>query len=497
MTKDIRIIYIVSIIAIVAFLGMQFYWLYNRYQYSVLEYTETITEQVIEANNEYSRYRDSYVNKEWAGKGYRNMASYSMGYETDGLGNRHHVVSVTAWRFQPWRVLGVDLQKNISDAEAQYAFQLARNSRYDEIDSISVSVPVDDSPGEASIWSAAEAVALEFKNPFDPCGIDSVLTRHGLDAEVKLAKSNNIEWQHNAKTNTSIFNPTVTITLPYSPLEKKCVIVSLAVPTSHILQNMWETLVIVAIISILLIFCLLWQFRIIFRLDRMDKMRNDFVTTMVHELKRPVSTLKMCVSGLRNKDMIADTDIREELLIEATDGLDLLSTYFSKMRDLAFNNSEQIPLNCEKIVLPRLIETVISKTTVPTGKEVSFNIDMDDNIEIFADKTHISNVLINLIENAIKYSGDEVVITIGAAIGNDGTISIRVSDNGNGIPKVDLRKLFTRFFRGNAAKTDIPGLGLGLAYVKLLVEAHGGIISVTSHTGGLQKGTQFIIRIPQ
>ena len=272
---------------------------------------------------------------------------------------------------------------------------------------------------------------------------------------------------------------------------------SLAVPTSHILQNMWETLVIVAIISILLIFCLLWQFRIIFRLDRMDKMRNDFVTTMVHELKRPVSTLKMCVSGLRNKDMIADTDIREELLIEAKDGLDLLSTYFSKMRDLAFNNSEQIPLNCEKIVLPRLIETVISKTTVPTGKEVSFNIDMDDNIEIFADKTHISNVLINLIENAIKYSGDEVVITIGAAIGNDGTISIRVSDNGNGIPKVDLRKLFTRFFRGNAAKTDIPGLGLGLAYVKLLVEAHGGIISVTSHTGGLQKGTQFIIRIPQ
>lgn len=111
MTKDIRIIYIVSIIAIVAFLGMQFYWLYNRYQYSVLEYTETITEQVIEANNEYSRYRDSYVNKERAGKGYRNMASYSMGYETDGLGNRHHVVSVTAWRFQPWRVLGVDLQK--------------------------------------------------------------------------------------------------------------------------------------------------------------------------------------------------------------------------------------------------------------------------------------------------------------------------------------------------------------------------------------------------
>ncbi len=497
MAKDIRIIYIVSIITIVAFLCMQFYWLYNRYEYSIREYQGTVTENVQEAMNDYYRYRDNHVSKEWSGKAYRNLSQYSMGYQTDEAGKRHHIVSVTAWRFKPWRVLGVDADTPLSDAEVQMALQLVRESRGGEIDSVYVSEAADDSPNEAATWSAAEAVAVEFKNPFVVSGIDSLLAKRGIDAQVTLANTAKIEWERTIKINSSIFNPTVTIIIPYSPLEKKSVEIRCAVPASHLLHKMYGTLVIVVLISILLIVCLLWQFKIIFRLDRLDKMRNDFVSTMVHELKRPVSTLKMCVSSLRNHEMMADPEIREEILIEAKDGLDLLSTYFSKMRDLTFNNSEQIPLSCETIVLPQLIDAVICKMTIPTGKQITFDVRGNDDLEIFADKTHISNVLINLIENAIKYSGEAVKVTISATKNSNGSVSICVGDNGNGIPQADLGKIFSRYYRGSAASTDIPGLGLGLAYVKLLVEAHGGTISVNSKTNGVQKGTQFLINIPQ
>ena len=139
----------------------------------------------------------------------------------------------------------------------------------------------------------------------------------------------------------------------------------------------------------------------------------------------------------------------------------------------------------------------MKKIALPPDKKVSFNVEMDNDIEIFADKIHLSNVLINLIENSIKYSGERVDIVINASKYGDGSVSINVGDNGNGIPESDRNKIFTSFYRGGMAKTDIPGMGLGLAYVKLLVEAHGGSISFESHTHGEEKGTKFIISIPQ
>lgn len=297
MAKDIRIIYVVSILAIIAFLCMQFYWLYNRYEYSIQEYNGIVTEKVQKALNDYYRYRDNHVSNEWSGKGYRNLSQYSMAYETDESGNRHHIVSVTAWRFRPWHILGIDPEKSLSDNEVQTALQLCRKSLYSEVDSVYVCEAVDDAPNEAATWSAAEAVAVEFKNPFEVSGIDSLLTMQGIDAHVSLLNTPKIEWNENVKINSSFFNPTVTITIPYSPLEKKSVAVKCEVPTSHLLYDMWGTLIISVLISVLLIVCLIWQIKTIVKLSRLDNMRNSFIATMIHELKRPISTLKMCVSG--------------------------------------------------------------------------------------------------------------------------------------------------------------------------------------------------------
>ena len=101
--------------------------------------------------------------------------------------------------------------------------------------------------------------------------------------------------------------------------------------------------------------------------------------------------------------------------------------------------------------------------------------------------------MVNLVENAMKYSGQEVRISAGASE-KDGFVKLKINDDGNGIPAADLKHIFRRFYRGKASAGDQPGMGLGLAYVKLLVDAHGGDIYVESSEG---IGTCFTITLPQ
>ena len=271
----------------------------------------------------------------------------------------------------------------------------------------------------------------------------------------------------------------MTVTCPINPLS--------------VLPDIWHTLLISLIVSVLLILCLVLQFSTVLKLSRLDRMRNSFITTMIHELKRPISTLKMCVSGLDNERMMSDSDVRKELLSETRNALDNLSAYFSKLRDITFNNVEQIPLNIRSINLCELFETVASATVCPVGKRVDISNNIDKTLEVSADRSHLYNILNNLVENAIKYSGTSVEINADAAEEN-GKVELHISDTGNGIPSGDLKHIFKRFYRGKAAAAKQPGMGLGLAYVRLLVDAHGGDITVESTEG---KGTCFTIIFPQ
>ena len=108
---------------------------------------------------------------------------------------------------------------------------------------------------------------------------------------------------------------------------------------------------------------------------------------------------------------------------------------------------------------------------------------------------HLANIVCNLLENAVKYSVEAVTIRIDYQMREDGTVQITVTDNGIGITKADQRYVFDKFYRSETVKDkSIPGIGLGLSYVKLLVEAHGGTITFESTEG---QGTTFTIIIPQ
>ena len=185
----------------------------------------------------------------------------------------------------------------------------------------------------------------------------------------------------------------------------------------------------------------------------------------------------------------------QRILASSHHELDNLTSYFSKLRDITLSDSTEIPLVKSRFSLSELIEKCIGKQNIPADKDVKMEIAAVNDVEAWADRMHLANIICNLLENAIKYSREAVTIRIDYRKREDGMVQFTVADNGIGIEKADQRYVFDKFYRSESAKDKaIPGIGLGLSYVKLLVEAHGGSIGLDSTEG---EGTTFTILIPQ
>lgn len=490
MEKKIKTLYILSIIAIMAFLGMQTYWLYARLSYSLQEY-ETHAQEVIEKTlAEYNRLRLQSSPKEKQIKTIHTVNNLNT--DIDSTGMQRRTATISSKVFNGRELLGIKENRKLTKDEMDRLATLVNDSLAN-IDEIKASFDATSAPSDGASWNAMRNFELEVQSPFSAGGLDSLLRKENIVATITLIETDSMIWNATMTPHHSIINPHFIITSPYSELEKKSVVIDCKIPSSEVLREMGWTLTLALVLSLFLILCLVWQIKTIVKLTRLDKMRNMFITTMIHELKRPISTLKICVSGIENEKMLSDKEMKAELISETRTALDSLSAYFSRLRDITFNDVEQIPLNVSKFNLNGLVGDVLSSASVPSNKSIRFENLVDANIDVAADRSHVFNIINNLVENAIKYSGDRVDIKIDAEE-CDGNLRIIVSDTGFGIPDSDQSKIFTRFYRGKASATEIPGIGLGLTYVKLLTEAHGGRITVKSILG---EGTSFIINLPQ
>ena len=491
MERRKKALYILTIAAIIAYLGMQVYWLYSRYEYSLREHEDAIAQAIGKAFAEYMAKRESKVimPREMG----RVQSSYNLDNGVDSTGNRLRTVKVETKIYDGRKILGIDEDRPLTEAEKGRLAEIMLDS-ISAIDIRKGEFDVSGAPSDAASWSAMKNFEIEAMHPFTAEGIDTLLRRESIDAQVTLMVTDSMEWRSSQKRHASVFNPHFAVMIPYSELERKSVMIDCEIPGLQILSDMGSTLLLAVGLSLLLIICLMWQILTIVKLTRLDNMRNMFVTTMIHELKRPISTLKMCVSGIENDDMMADREIKAELTLATRTALDNLSAYFSKLRDMTFNDVEQIPLNISEFSLSALVDDVISSVSLPVGKKADFANRVDAGIEVSADRSHIFNIINNLVENSLKYSGASVEIAITATVA-DGAVSISVSDNGNGVSSAELPEIFARFYRGkDASASGVPGMGLGLAYVKLLVEAHGGEVSARSKAG---EGTTITMRLPQ
>lgn len=489
MERKIRILYTTTICAIIAFLGMQAYWIHSRYEYALIEYADALEGRILTAIDQYRDLRRTEYNRH-ADLDTLQRSKFSLEQTYGDTVTTRRTATIHTYASNIRDILGLAPDDSITEEHRQKIVEM-------EIEKIisPTSARVFDAssaPDENAAWTAAQNVQFESRVPFTVEGIDSVFRRADIDASVRLAVTDSMIWTNSTALARSFLHPRLTMTVPYSQLECKSAEIVCPFSLSDVLPGMAPTLICTGALSLLLILCLVWQFSVILRLNRLDKTRNDFVTTMIHELKRPISTLKMCVSGMQNDNMMATPGAKADILTETRSALDILSAYFSRLRDITFNNSAQIPLNITRFPLGALVAERGARAVSDARKTVRFSNLCPANIELAADRTHFANIIDNLLENAVKYSGDTVEITVGA-IAEGCNIVLTVEDNGPGMSAADCHKAFDRFYRSAAAATQ-PGMGLGLTYVRLLAEAHGGSVAVESREG---RGTRFTITIPQ
>ena len=228
---------------------------------------------------------------------------------------------------------------------------------------------------------------------------------------------------------------------------------------------------------------------------RLSEMKTDFINNMTHELKTPLSTISVASSSLGNR-----TIIQQEKKVEELSGLikrqnKHLSGLIDRILDINIWEKDQVKLKPEHLFVEKWIHELVDTFILEKGK-ISPSIELEvetKNETHLLDPVHMFTVINNLFSNAVKYGHppSEISVLVGDS---DGFLSIVVADNGPGIKKEEQKHIFEKFFRGEDAKQRvIKGLGLGLYYVKQIVEAHQGTISVKSALG---KGTQFHIKIP-
>lgn len=237
-------------------------------------------------------------------------------------------------------------------------------------------------------------------------------------------------------------------------------------------------------------------YRTVLRQQRLVAMKNDFISNITHELKTPIATVGVAIEALRNFGAAQSAERTKEYLDISAAELQRLSLLVDKVLKISLLENHRIELKKEEFDIRRLVEEVVNILKLQFEKyNALVNIrTKGDQFTIEADRLHITSVIYNLLDNALKYSkGDPYIDILISSLPND-IIELKIKDNGIGIPKEYRSKIFDKFFRVPSGDThNVKGYGLGLSYVKEILAAHMGYITVESEPG---KGSEFTMIIP-
>ncbi len=229
--------------------------------------------------------------------------------------------------------------------------------------------------------------------------------------------------------------------------------------------------------------------------QKLARFKNDFISNITHELKTPIATVSVAIEALRDFGALDDRQLTEEYLEISANEMQRLSLLVDKVLKLSMFENRQITLQQEAVDVAELARSVLSSMRLQFDSKRARGAVATSgrNFTVNADRLHMTSVLVNLLDNALKYSRGTP--EIGIAVTDHAThLEIRVSDNGMGIAKEYRHKIFEKFFRvpsGNHHNTK--GYGLGLSYVAHIVQRHQGSITVESEEN---KGSTFSIRLP-
>ena len=262
----------------------------------------------------------------------------------------------------------------------------------------------------------------------------------------------------------------------------------------HLLQSQLGAFVLSGFMLLVIAIGLIYVMRSVVKSKELVRIRRDLMNNLTHELKTPISTIGLASEALGDKDLALDEEQTSHYIALIRGENKRLGVLVEKVLQASLTDSKSMKLYLQQVNVHDVIKEVVRNVTMQVrrkGGKIDLNI-VASNPIIQADSIHLTNVIFNLIDNAIKYSPDGAQIEISSSQTEEG-VELRFSDKGLGIPKEFLGKVFERLFRvptGNVH--DVKGFGLGLSYVKNVVERHHGTIYAESEPNA---GSTFVMKL--
>lgn len=262
-----------------------------------------------------------------------------------------------------------------------------------------------------------------------------------------------------------------------------------------VLAEMWVMLASSVLFILLITGCVYYAMRKIVRQKLMAERTTDFINNMTHEFKTPLATISLASNMLRRDEWVSESNKLSRYAGIIKDENSKLEGQVERVLDLARLERGEFKLKKQIVDVHQMLKNAASTVELQINErkgEIDYDLSASPHF-VFADNIHITNVIMNLLDNANKYSPNAPKISVSTRNQNDGLV-IAVKDNGIGMSKDKQKHIFDKFYRvptGNLH--DVKGFGLGLAYVKLMVDAHNGSINLKSEQG---KGSVFEVFLP-
>jgi len=261
---------------------------------------------------------------------------------------------------------------------------------------------------------------------------------------------------------------------------------------AHILRGMQAGILVTGIFILIISLCYYYIIKLILNQKKLSEMKNDFVNNITHELKTPIATASLAIDTIKNQTAKHSEEQISAYLYIVKEEMGKLNLHVERVMQIALMDQNKSAFNFEHLMLEELIEESIHHHQLQF-KEQSATLHFEkptQKLKMCGDRGHLVNAFNNILDNALKYSNSICRIKISIQCEKQ-VAKIIFQDNGIGIADKDLSRVFEKFYRAPTGNLhNAKGFGVGLSYVKMVVEAHGGSINVESHLG---KGSKFII----
>ena len=251
------------------------------------------------------------------------------------------------------------------------------------------------------------------------------------------------------------------------------------------------------IFTMVLLLTFVFTIVVVFRQKRYSEIKNDFINNMTHEPKTPIASISLAAQMMNDKGLTKSPQMISHLAGVVADESKRLRFLVEKVLQMSMFDRKKAVFKKKRLDLNEMIENIANSFTLRvehTGGKVYTEIEAVDST-IYVDEVHFQNCIFNLMDNAVKYAKEDAPLNVYLRTWNtDDHLYLSIRDTGRGIKRENLKKIFEKFYRVHTGnRHDVKGFGLGLAYVKKIVDLHDGEIKVESEYG---KGTKFTIKLP-